>query len=130
MPVATATMVLLEGEGGVLVMVPRDPPIRVYVPPHPCPPWLDDADARAVVMDASGVGTTPAPVPTMVPLGLGMSTAAARATADWLTAAGAEGSPIHVVATAVRSGASAARYAACVGATTIGEYIRPSSSTS
>ena len=60
----------------------------------------------------------------MMPLGVGMSNVAAWATADWLTAAGAEGSPIHVVATAVRSGASAARYAACVGATTIGEYVR------
>ena len=53
-----------------------------------------------------------------------MTVVAARATADWLTAAGAEASPIHIAAAAVRSGASAARYAACVGATTIGEYIR------
>jgi hypothetical protein len=53
-----------------------------------------------------------------------MTDVAARATADWLTAAGAKASPIHVVATAVRSGASAARYAACVGATTIGDYVR------
>ena len=42
-------MVLLEDDAGTLIMVPRDPSTPVYVPPTPCPAWLDDGDARAAV---------------------------------------------------------------------------------
>ena len=52
-----------------------------------------------------------------------MAPAAARALADLLLASGASATPIWVNPDALRRGDSAPRYAACLGATTIGAYI-------
>ncbi len=60
-------------------------------------------------------------------LGNGMVPAAARALADLLLARDASTTPIWVNPDALRRGGSAPRYAACLGATTIGAYVNHAS---
>ena len=119
LPLSVVHMVPMEAEDGSLVMLPRDPvPTPIYVAPVPCPAWLDDGDARADA--ARSPPHAAAAPPASVPIGRGMAPVAARALADILLAPGATDMPIWVNPDALRRGDSAPRYAACIGATTIG----------
>ena len=123
LPLSVVRMVPMEAADGSLVMLPRDSaPPPAYVAPVPCPAWLDDGDARADAAQAlaDAASAPPGPATPPVPIGRGMAPVAARALADILLAPGASTMAIWVDPHALRRGDSAPRYAACVGAATIG----------
>jgi hypothetical protein len=144
LPLSVVHLVPLEAEDGSIIMLPRDlVPSPAYVAPEPCPAWLDDGDARAdaaaraLATPVSGpslaAGAPPPSTaaglsssktgPAFTGLGNGMAPAAAKALADLILAPGASSTPIWVNQDALRRGDSAPRYAACLGATTIGAYV-------